>query len=53
MELVKATAKATLIFAAAWLALWAMSYTACVGTYHSSECRQDLTSQIVFKVIKK
>lgn len=39
-------------FAIFWLVLWTMTYTACVGTYHSSMCKQDITSQIVFKLIK-
>lgn len=51
-QIIKNTLEGIIGFAIFWLILWAMTYTACVGTYHSSMCKQDLTSQIVFKLIK-
>ena len=52
MNILKNTLTGIAGFAIFWLVLWAMTYTACVGTYHSSMCKQDLTSQIVFKLLK-
>lgn len=52
MQLIKNTLMGTIGFTIFWLVLWTMTYTACVGTYHSTMCKQDVTSQIVFKLIK-
>lgn len=38
-------------FAIFWLVLWALTYTACVSSTHSSACKQDVTSQIIIKLI--
>lgn len=53
MYLLKMSVGVVLGTLVAWLTLWALTFTACVGTYHSSACSQDLTSRVVFSIIKK
>lgn len=32
--------------------IWALSYMTCVAQYKSSVCKQDMASQLIFKLIK-
>lgn len=51
-EIIKDILFGGIAFITMWLLLWGLSYTGCVAQYKSSACKQDLTSQIIFKLIK-
>lgn len=34
------------------LFLWALSYTACMAQYHSAVCKDNLLTELIFKLIK-
>lgn len=52
MQIIKKTLAGLIGFSVFWLALWALSYVTCVAEYKSSVCKQDVTSQFIFKILK-
>lgn len=52
VQIIKSGILGIAAFSIVWLVLWALSYITCVGTYKSVECKNDATSQFIFKLIK-